>query len=129
MEIMCKARAGGEVNLEAKMIRPCHVKALFEAVNKYEIKVLSLVGNQLGDRDDSTTIAKRDAGAKVIARMLPTNRSLTKLDLRGNGLGYSNTGEPALREAIKGRKGLPPLKLILEGFRVQIVKVLHLCEV
>ena len=92
MEIMCKAGAGGEVRLGSKMIRDSHVEALCEAVNKYEVKVLILRYNQLGD-----------AGAKAIAAMLRSNRSLTRLDLQVNKIGAA--GKRALRKAVKGRKG------------------------
>ena len=69
-----------------------NVEALFEAVNKYEVKDLNLNRNQLGD-----------AGAEAIAAMLRTNRSLTKLVLRDNKIG--NAGNKALREAVEGREG------------------------
>ena len=92
VEIKCKAGAGGTVILDRKMIRDCHVKALCEAVNKYEVKMLALAGNQLGD-----------AGAEAIAAMLRTNRSLTKLDLQFNQIG--DAGKKALREAVEGRQG------------------------
>ena len=92
VETMCKAGAGGTVDLERKMIRDCHVEALCEAVNKYEVKVLHLQGNQLGD-----------AGAEAIAAMLRTNRSLTTLYLSFNKIG--DAGEKALRKADYGRRG------------------------
>ena len=76
-----------------KMIRDCHVEALFEAVNKYEVKRLFLFNNQLGD-----------AGAEAIAAMLRTNRSLTKLVLTGNDK-IGDAGNKALREAVEGREG------------------------
>jgi len=88
VEILCKAGAGGKVNLEGKMIRASHAKALCEAVNKYEVKGLRLYGNQLGD-----------AGAEAIAAMLRTNRSLTSLDLQENKIGAA--GKQALRKAVK----------------------------
>ena len=74
------------------MLRACHVAALFEAVNKYEVKKLWLDYNQLGD-----------AGAEAIAAMLRTNRSLTELWLRGNKI--SDAGKKAVREAVEGREG------------------------
>jgi len=93
VELKCKAGAGGrEVRLNAKMIRDSHVKALCEAVNKYEVKVLALHNNQLGD-----------AGAEAIAAMLRTNRSLTTLDLTSNKIG--DAGKKAVREAVEGREG------------------------
>jgi len=92
VELKCKAGAGGEVRLQGKMIRACHVKALCEAVNKYEVKELQLSGNQLGD-----------AGAEAIAAMLRTNRSLTYLELHRNKIG--DAGKKALREAVEGREG------------------------
>ena len=92
VERECKAGAGGRVVIQYKMIRECHVEALFEAVNKYEVKDLNLNRNQLGD-----------AGAEAIAAMLRTNRSLTKLVLRDNKIG--NAGNKALREAVEGREG------------------------
>ena len=90
VETKCKAGAGGKVKL--RLIRDSHVEALCEAVNKYEVKELSLNGNQLGD-----------AGAEAIAAMLRTNRSLTILDLRGNKIG--DAGEKAARQAVEGRTG------------------------
>jgi len=93
VEIKCKVGAGDRVELRCKMIRDCHVEALREAVNKYKVKVLDLVGNQLGD-----------AGAEAIAAMLRTNRSLTQLNLAGNKR-ISDAGKKALQEAVKGRKG------------------------
>ena len=95
VELKCKAGAGGEVILGYKMIRDCHVEALCEAVNKYEVKELFLFNNQLGD-----------AGAEAIAAMLRTNRSFlgaisASLMLRGNNIG--DAGKTALREACKGR--------------------------
>ena len=72
--------------LNAKMIRDCHVEALFKAVNKYEVKQLDLRGNQLGDE-----------GAEAIAGMLRTNRSLTFLVLEENKIG--DAGKRAVREA------------------------------
>jgi len=92
VEILCKAGAGGKVDLNSKMIRDCHVEALCEAVNKYEVKELWLDGNQLGD-----------AGAEAIAARLRTNTSLTKLCLFGNKIG--DAGKQALREAVEGREG------------------------
>ena len=92
VEIKCKARAGGLVDLMNKMIRDCHVEALCEAVNKYEVKELYLAENQLGD-----------AGAEAIAAMLRTNRSLTYLNLIRNVIGAA--GKRAVREAVEGREG------------------------
>jgi len=92
VEIKCKAGAGGEVDLGHKMIRACHAEALFEAVNKYEVKGLDLRFNQLGD-----------AGAEAIAAMLRTNRSLTVLILGGNKIG--DAVKKAVREAVEGREG------------------------
>ena len=92
VEIKCKAGAGGTVALVAKMLRDCHVEALCEAVNKYEVKKLQLAGNQLGD-----------AGAEAIAAMLRTNRSLMLLHLKENKIG--DAGKKALREAVEGREG------------------------
>ena len=92
VEIKCKADAGGNVLLNAKMIRDCHVEALCEAVNKYKVKKLNLGHNQLGD-----------AGAEAIAAMLRTNRSLTYLTLRYNKIG--DAGKKAVREAVEGREG------------------------
>ena len=66
VEIKCKAGAGGEVDLSFKMIRACHVEALFEAVNKYEVKHLHLFNNQLGDR----TVLKR---SKKLLRLIEGN--------------------------------------------------------
>ena len=90
VEMRCKA--GGKADLGAKMLRDCHVEALFEAVNKYEVKKLRLYDNRLGD-----------AGAEAIAAMLRTNRSLTTLDLQFNKIG--DAGKKALREAVEGREG------------------------
>ena len=125
VEIQCKAGAGGKVALWGKMIRDCHVEALyFEAVNNYEVKVLWLNNNQLGDAgaeaiagmlrtNHSLTLLELvgnkigDAGAEAIGAMLCTNRSsLTKLNLHGNKI--SDDGKKALREAV-----LFPLKLML----------------
>ena len=92
VEIKCKAGAGGKVDLRAKMVRDCHVEALCEAVNKYEVKRLNLTFNQLGD-----------AGAEAIAAMLRTNRSLTYLSLQRNPI--SDAGKKALEEAVEGREG------------------------
>ena len=92
VEIKCKAGVGGKVDLGAKMIRDCHVEALCEAVNKYEVKELGLGYNQLGD-----------AGAEAIAAMLRTNRSLTLLVLFSNRIG--DAGKKAVREAVEGREG------------------------
>ena len=92
VETKCKAGAGGEVDLEAKMIRDCHVEALCEAVNKYGVKRLYLNRNQLGD-----------AGADAIAAMLRTNRSLTVLWLSANR-GMGDAGKKKLWEAVEGRK-------------------------
>ena len=92
VELKCKAGAGGQVILECKMLRDCHVEALCEAVNKYEVEKLYLNGNQLGD-----------AGAEAIAAMLRTNRSLTYLNLGRNKIG--DAGKKALREAVEGREG------------------------
>ena len=80
------------MGLSCKMIRAGHVKALCEAVNKYEVKDLWLNGNQLGD-----------AGAEAIAAMLRTNRSVTSLNLRNNKIG--DAGKKAVREAVEGRRG------------------------
>ena len=119
VEIKCKAGAGGTVNLGLKMLRPCHVEALFAAVNKYEVKGLNLNGNQLGDAGAEAIAAMLrtnrsltfldlernkigDAGAEAIAAMLRTNRSLTELWLR-NEIG--DAGKKALREAVAGREG------------------------
>jgi len=92
VELKCKAGAGGQVNLESKMIRDCHAEALCEAVNKYEVKKLHLPDNQLGD-----------VGAQAIAAMLRTNRSLMSLGLHRNKIGAA--GEKALRKAVEGREG------------------------
>ena len=92
VESMCKAGAGGAVYLDAKMIRGCHVEALCEAVNKYEVKKLNLSNNQLGD-----------AGAQAIAAMLRTNRSLTILNLKFNKIG--DAGKKAVIKAVKFREG------------------------
>jgi len=92
VEIMCKAGAGGEVELYSKMIRDCHMEALCQAVNKYEVKGLFLARNQLGD-----------AGAEAIAAMLRTNPFLTFLSLGGNKIG--GAGKKAVREAVEGREG------------------------
>jgi len=92
VELKCKAGAGGRVDLERKMIRGCHVEALCEAVNKYEVKKLNLSNNQLGD-----------AGAQAIAAMLRTNRSLTILNLKFNKIG--DAGKKAVREVVEGREG------------------------
>jgi len=92
VEIKCKAGAGGKVQLSQQLLRACHAEALCEAVNKYEVTVLSLGSNQLGD-----------AGAKAIAAMLRTNRSLTWLGLDRNKIG--DAGKKAVREAVEGRKG------------------------
>jgi len=104
VEIKCKAGAArgrgppgrtvnlGKVSLYAKMIRDCHVEALCEAVDKYEVMELNLDRNQLGD-----------AGAEAIAAMLRTNRSLTFLDLSRNKIG--DAGKKAVREAVEGREG------------------------
>ena len=89
VETMCKADAGGDVDLGAKMIRDCHVEALCEAVNKYEVKELWLGQNELGD-----------AGAEAIAAMLRTNRSLTYVYLLDNKIG--DAGKKALEEAVEG---------------------------
>ena len=97
VEIHCKAGAGNVARLTAKMIRDCHVEALFEAVNKYEVEYLHLNGNyQLGD-----------AGAVAIAAMLRTNLSLKHLNLEYCKIGA--VGENAVREAVKGHKGLKVL--------------------
>ena len=92
VEIKSKAGAGGNVYLSGKMIRACHVEALCEAVNKYEVKELYLMDNRLGD-----------AGAEAIAAMLRTNRSLTKLWLFDNKIG--DAGKQAVQEAVEGREG------------------------
>jgi len=110
VELKCKAGAGGTVNLNQKMIRDCHAKALCKAVNKYEVKRLDLQDNQLGD-----------AGAEAIAAMLRTNRSLTYINLYGNRPSPTSpeigdrsrgmrSGESALLDAIEGREGF---KLVL----------------
>jgi len=91
--LKCKAGAGGEVDLRLKMIRDCHVEALCEAVNKYEVKKLNLSYNQLGD-----------AGAEAIAAMLRTNRSLTSLVLNSNKK-IGDAAKKAVREAVEGREG------------------------
>jgi len=96
VEILCKAGAGGSVNLHAKMLRDCHVEALCEAVNKYEVETLYIEWNQLGD-----------AGGEAIAAMLRTNRSLTTLYMERNNIGAA--GRKAVREAwlaVEGREGL-----------------------
>ena len=93
LESKCKAGAGGAVYAHASMIRDCHMEALCEAVNKYEVKKLILGTNML-----------EDAGAEAIAAMLRTNRSVTHLDLRGNQK-IGDAGKKALREAVEGRKG------------------------
>jgi len=98
VETTCKAGAGGKASLEMKMIRACHVEALFEAVNKYEVKVLFLSGNQLGD-----------AAAKAIAAMLRTNRSLTRLDLNGNNIG--DAGAKAIAAMLRTNRSLTILNL------------------
>jgi len=126
VELKCKAGAGGWVILNAKMIRDCHAEALCEAVNKYEVEMLDLKGNQLGDAGAEAIAAMLrtnrsltclelqfnqlgDAGAEAIAAMLRTNRSLTFLDLGGNRIGMfdrgKGAGEKALRKAVEGRKG------------------------
>ena len=74
------------------MRRDGHAEALCEAVNKYEVKELSLDDNQLGA-----------AGAEAIAAMLRTNRSVMRLVLRGNKIG--DAGKKAVREAVEGREG------------------------
>ena len=101
VEVKCKAGAGGFVvqgggcfvDLTAKMIRDCHVEALCEAVNKYEVEALGLGGNQLGD-----------AGAEAIAAMVRTNRSLTVLHLGANKI--SAAGWKAVQEAAEERAAL-----------------------
>jgi len=92
VELKCKAGVGGAVDLSYKIIRACHVEALCEAVNKYEVKMLFLDRNQLGD-----------AGAEAIAAMLRTNTSLTWLRLSDSKIG--DAGKKALREAVEGREG------------------------
>jgi len=120
VEILCKAGAGGKVYLSRKMIRDGHAEALCKAVNKYEVKVLFLTRNQLGDAAAKAIAAMLrtnrsmeylrlegnkigDAGAEAIAAMLRTNRSLTGLNLQENKIG--NAGKKAVREAVEGRKG------------------------
>jgi len=98
VESMCKAGAGGEVNLQYKMIRDSHAKALCEAVNKYEVKRLFLDCNQLGD-----------AGAEAIAAMLRTNRSVTYLSLGGNQLG--DAGAEAIAAMLRTNRSLTDLNL------------------
>jgi len=96
VETMCKAGAGGKVDLKCKMIRACHAEALCEAVNKYDVKELNLGSNQLDD-----------AGTEAIAAMLRTNGSLTHLDLRSN----NGIHEPALAEALRSNTSLTYLDL------------------
>jgi len=98
VELKCKAGAGGEVILGYKMIRDCHVEALCEAVNKYEVKQLDLRGNHL-----------RDAGAEAIAAMLRTNRSLTELDLETNKIG--DAGAEAIAAMLRTNRSLTLLRL------------------
>ena len=90
---MCKAGAGGQVDLQEKMIRGGHAEALCEAVNKYEVKELWLGENQLGD-----------AGAEAIAAMLRTNRSLTYLNLSHNMIG--NAGAKAFAAMLRTNRSL-----------------------
>ena len=66
VELMCKP--GGEVNLNAKMLRPMHMEALGEAVARYGVKALHLNENQLGDE-----------GAKQLAAALRGNETLEVL--------------------------------------------------
>ena len=66
VELKCKP--GGEVNLNAKMLRPMHMEALGAAVARYGVKELNLNANQLGDE-----------GAKQLAAWLRGNETLEEL--------------------------------------------------
>ena len=104
------------------MIRGSHVKALCKAVKKYEVKMLWLDANQLGDAGAKAIAAMLrtnrsltylslssnkigDAGAKATAAILRTNRSLTYLALGGSRNNIGDAGKKALLDAVKGRKG------------------------
>ena len=67
VEVRCKS--GGEVDLNAKMLRPMHMEALGEAVARHGVKVLDLHDNQLGDE-----------GAKQLAAALQGNETLGVLE-------------------------------------------------
>ena len=68
VEVECKAARGARVNLSEKMLRPQHVGALFAAVERYQVDVLDLDDNQLGDE-----------GAALVAAALKVNTTLTEL--------------------------------------------------
>ena len=69
VELKCKAAGRGErVRLDAKMLRPQHVGALFAAVERYRVRKLDLQYNQLGAE-----------GGALVAAALKKNTTLTKL--------------------------------------------------
>ena len=70
VELKCKAaRRGEDVNLNAKMLRPQHVGALFAAVERYQVAELDLARNQLGAE-----------GGALVAAALKTNTTLRSLE-------------------------------------------------
>ena len=46
--VVHKCKAGGEVNLQSKMLRAVHVNALAQAADENSVTELNLWGNQLG---------------------------------------------------------------------------------
>ena len=67
VEVMCKR--GGQVDLQAKMLRPMHMESLGAAVARHGVKTLYLTNNQLGDE-----------GAKQLAAALRGNETLEELE-------------------------------------------------
>ena len=68
VEVKCKAAGGERVHLQAKMLRPQHVGALFAAVERYQVAELDLQFNQLGAE-----------GGALVAAALKTKTTLTEL--------------------------------------------------
>ena len=69
VELKCKAAGGKKVDLQCKMLRPQHVGALFAVVERYQVAMLNLRRNQLGDE-----------GGALVAAALKTNTTLTYLE-------------------------------------------------